>query len=141
MCQITTLLHEYPKKHGLSIEWIADTMGISCSTLQRYLNPFDPRPFPLRLLLPFMRACNNDYAVLDLLESRIGRSAYPVACEGLDISCAEVTKFAKESGKALCTLAGAIEDGVIDEDEKRNCTRELLELQAIVNGLLGRLNQ
>ncbi len=141
MCQINTLLHEYPKKHGLSIEWIADTIGVPCGTLQRYLNPFDPLPFPLKLMLPFMRACNNDYSALDLLESRIGRTAYNVTGQGLEINCTSVGTLAKEAGEAISTLAGAIEDKKIDHEEKKDCTRELLELQGIVNRMLGQLNQ
>ncbi len=88
-----------------------------------------------------MRACNNDYSALDLLESRIGRTAYDVSGQGLEINCMTVGNLAKEAGEAISTLAGAIEDQKIDHEEKKRCTRELLDLQTIVNRLLGQLNQ
>jgi len=142
MCQINTLLHEYPKKHGLSIEWIADTIGVPCGSLQRYLNPCDPLPFPLKLLLPFMRACNHDYSVLDLMESRIGRTADQVSEEGgKKITVKEVAQFASKAGVSISTLAEAIEDQHIDEKENKVCTRALLKLQRNLTQLLGWLNR
>lgn len=143
MCEITTALHHYPKKHGLSIEWIADTIGVPKSTLQRYLSTNDDvsLPFPLRLLIPFMRACNNDFSALDILESRIGRAAYITGGTGIKMDCSAVASFAKEAGEAISAMAGAIEDGIITEDEKRICTKELLDLQRITGAFLLKLNQ
>lgn len=143
MCEITIVLHHYPKKHGLSIEWIADTIGVPKSTLQRYLsiNTDLSLPFPLRLLIPFMRACNNDFSALDVLESRIGRAAYNTGGTGVEINCQAVASFAKEAGDAISAMAESIADGIITEDEKRKCTKELLDLQRITGALLLQLNQ
>jgi hypothetical protein len=142
MCEITTLLHHYPKKHGISIEWIADTIGVPKSTLQRYLslNIDIALPFPLRLLIPFMRACNNDFSVLDVIESRIGRAAYVTGKTGIEINCSAVATLAKEAGEAISVMADAISDKTITEDEKRICTKELLALQRISSALLIQLN-
>jgi|SRR6056297_1278617 DNA-binding IclR family transcriptional regulator len=143
MCEITTVLHHYPKKHGLSIEWIADTIGVPKSTLQRYLslNTETALPFPLRLLIPFMRACNNDFSALDVLESRIGRTAYTIGGVGIEIDCAAVASLAKEAGEAISAMAATIADDKITEDERRTCIKELLDLQKITSSLLLQLNQ
>jgi len=143
MCQITTSLHEYPKKHGLSIEWIADTIGVSVSTLQRYLNPNDPLPFPLKLFIPFIRACNKDYTALDLLESRLSRTAIEIIPERKNekINLKSISKLASASGTALSTMADALEDGIIDDQERKDLTDVLINLSQQVNTILGKLNQ
>ena len=140
MCEILNTLHGMPKKHGLSIEWIADQMGVNPSTLQRQLNPDDPFPFPLKKTIPFMRACNNDFSPLDLIESRIGRAAYTISSQGMPIDCNSVAKLAKEAGEAISTMADAISDNRIDDDERRACTKGLSDLQQVVAGLLVQLN-
>ena len=141
MCQIDTLLHEYPKKHGLSIEWIADSIGIPVGTLSRYLNPNDARPFPLRLMIPFMRACNNDYSALDLLESRIGRTAYVTGDDGKKMDSDLVASLADGAGKVVSKLVTAMADGVIDEEENESCTKALLIIQQQTSTALLRLNE
>lgn len=143
MCEITTLLHHYPKKHGLSIEWLADTIGVPRSTLQRYLslNEELALPFPLRLMIPFMRACNNDFSALDVLESRLGRHAYSTGAVGIKIDCKAVATLAMEAGKAISTMAEAIADDKISEDERRDCIKQLLDLQMVASSLLLQLNQ
>ena len=141
MCQITTYLHEYPKKHGLSIECIADTIGVSVSTLQRYLNPNDTLPFPLRLVIPFIRACNNDFTALDLLESRLGRTAIEIPRQNEAIDLKSISKLATASGAALSTMADALEDGKIDNQERKDLTDVLIKLSQRVNIILGKLNQ
>lgn len=142
MCQITTALHHYPKKHGLSIEWIADHIGVPKSTLQRYLslNEETALPFPLRLLIPFMKACNNDFSALDLLESRIGRTAYETCGSG-KLGVGTISKIAKKSGEAISCLADSLADGKIDDDEARTCATELLDLQKEVSTALVELNK
>ena len=143
MCQITTALHHYPKKHGLSIEWIADHIGVPKSTLQRYLsvNEETALPFPLRLLIPFMNACNRDYSALDLLESRIGRAACLTGIHGKEVDIKALATLAKKSGATISVIAAAIEDQVIDEDENRECTGQLLGLQKEIAMLLVELNK
>ena len=140
MCEILTLLHEMPKKHGLSIEWLADHMGVNPSTLQRWLNPHDTLPFPLKKLIPFMKACNNDYSALDVLESRLGRTAVDLHIGNIKVNLQTIASLTKEAGEAITALAESIADGEIDEDERRVCIKELLDLQRIVTALLTKLN-
>lgn len=142
MYEITTVLHHYPKKHGLSIEWIADTVGVPKSTLQRYLslNIDTALPFPLRLLIPFMRACNNDFSALDVVESRVGRTAYMTGGVDIEIDSAAVASFAKEAGEAIRSIAETAEDKNA-EDKKRKCTEDLLCLQRITSAILSQLNK
>ena len=141
MCGITTLLHHYPKRHGLSISWIADTIGVPESTLQRYLslNEKITRPFPLRLLIPFMRACNNDFSALDVLESRIGRVAHEASSIGIEIDSFAVTLFAKEAGEAIGAIAETAKDKKA-EDKKRECAERLIGLQRTTSAVLMGLN-
>lgn len=141
MCQITTYLHEYPKKHGLSIEWIADTIGVSVSTLQRYLNPNDTLPFPLKLVIPFIRACNNDFSALDLLESRLGRTAIEIPKQNENIDLKSISKLATASGTALSTMADTLEDGKIDNEERKALTKVMIELGQRVNTILSKLSE
>ncbi len=118
MCQISTLLYEYPKKHDLSVEWIADTIGVNSSTLHRYLNPHDPRQFPLSLLIPFCKACNEDYSAINLLEERIGRIAHTAPSPEKKITTKDIVKTIKTLSESITKMSGVIEDGIIDEDEK-----------------------
>lgn len=141
MCQIHTLLHEYPKKHNLSIEWIADTIGVPVDTLYRYLNPNDPLPFPLKLMIPFMKTCNDDFSALDLLESRIGRTAYVSSSEKGALGNKEAAKIAEGAGRAVGVIVTALADGFIDEAENETCTKHLLKLQKSVSDALVRLNE
>ena len=46
-----------------------------------------------------------------------GETAYAVSGEDADITCAGLARFAKEAGEAMSTLAGAVEDNRIDEQE------------------------
>jgi len=88
-----------------------------------------------------MRACNNDFSALDVIESRIGRTAYATGGVGIKIDCDSVAALAKEAGDAISVMAEAIADDTITEDEKRTCIKELLDLQKIASSFLLQLNQ
>ena len=141
MCEILTMLHELPKKHGLSIEWIADHVGANPSTLQRQLNPNDHLPFPLKKLIPLMTACNNDYSPLDLMESRVGRVAIDTAGKIEPITMKTAAKIAEQQGAALSTLITALDDNKLSEDEKRELRTAYCELAQLIHTALQALNK
>ena len=155
--QISTALHGYPKKHGLSLDWISSELWIrnlywtvdrdtgkkkplATSTLGRYLNTDDPLPFPLDLFVPFMVICNNDFSALETIESGLGRTSIDLNTKDIEINISTIATLTKEAGEVITVLAESIEDGKIDEDERRACTKELLELQRITTNLLYKLN-
>jgi len=139
MCQITTALHGYPKKHGLSIEWIADNIGVTASTLERYLNPNDKLPFPIKLIIPFMRSCNNDYSALDLLESRLGRVAFKLPQTDQKLATKDVVEMIRQFSDSIRLMADIIEDNKIDKQEDVQLGKHLIKLNQQINEMQARL--
>ena len=142
MCQIpkrkvTKHLHGLPKKHGVSLEWIAQELWnqfgikIGDSTLQRMLNPND---FDCKLqadLVPYLcMVCNNDFSVCTFIKKNPQK---------IEISIKTIAKLTKEAGEAMAALAESIEDGVITRDERQRCISELMDLKDIVSKLLASL--
>ena len=141
MCEILTLLHELPKKHGLSIEWIADHIGVNPYTLQRQLNKNEDFPFSLKTLIPLMTACNNDYSLLDLIESRLGRVAVSAYGTKEPVTMETAAKIAEQQGKALSCLITALADNKLDEDEKRDLRDKYCALAQLIHTALQALNK
>ena len=141
MCTITEKLSEYPKRHGKSIEVLADELGYeSPSTLARHLNPNDhARPFPLKKLIPLIRACNNDFTALDHIENALSRVAFSTPKQSEEITLKSIGQLAEKSGAAMASMAEALEDGHIDEDERKALTRAMIALSQQVNTILSKL--
>jgi len=142
MCTITEKLNEYPKKHGKTIETLADELGYeSPSTLARHLNPNDHmRPFPLKALIPIIKACNNDCTVLDHIETALGRVAFSVSKNNETVDLKSLSNLAEASGAAMSTMAKTLADGKIDEEEKKALRAVFLTLSQRVNVIMGGLN-
>jgi|GEM_PF-1219570 hypothetical protein len=146
MCKITSQLHGYPKKHGLSINWIGIELfnrfgiDISESSLQAYFSPDNKTPLPAYLIVPICRICNNDFSILDIIEADAKRTAISISCEPTPLNYKSVAKLAKEAGEAIATVAGAIEDKIVTHDESKDCVKELLDLQSVTTGLLMQFN-
>ena len=141
MCEISNRLYDMPKKHGLSVDWIADQIGCNPSSLYRQLNPHDHHPFPLKKLIPFMNACNRDYSLLDLIESRVGRVAIDMPGKKETVNMKTASKIAEQQGKALATLIDALADNKLDEDEKRALRHEYFKLAQLIHSALQELNK
>ena len=143
MCSVTEILNAYPKKHGITIEELADSIGYeNPSTLGRHINPNDfSRPFPLKKLIPLIKACNNDFTVLDHIEKNLGRVAFEIPKRTGSISLKNIGTLADKSGKALSTMAEALEDGIIDAGERKELQKVLIELAQRVNTILGKLSE
>lgn len=134
--QLTKVLHAYPKKHGLAIEWIANELwnrfeiDIAHSTLERYLNPNDTPKLPGDLIGPICRICNNDFSALDFIT---------IEPESTPLKNRTVARLMKEVGEVASTLSSALEDGVIDQDERTDCIKEAIEAKDVLNDILSRL--
>lgn len=130
MCGVAEIIYKYPKKHKLSIAEIGDNMGVKESTLERQLNPNDSYGFPITQLIPLIRACKNDYTILDHIERRVGRIAIRMkdttGNEPLTMKC--LGRLAKEAGEAISAVAGAFIDGTITDEKAEKCSEELCEL-------------
>lgn len=140
---IMTILKGYPKKHGKTLEELAELMGYeNVSTLGRHLNPDDiARPFPLMKLIPLIMACNNDCSVLDRMESMVGRVAITIPGRKTALDSNSIAMLAKESGEALSTYASALADGDINRTEREESIRELTDLAQACMGLIQALNR
>ncbi len=133
---VTKVLHGYPKKHEITLEWITielwNRFGIKLaeSTLERYFLPNDDLKLPADLVGPICEICNNDYSVLDIIKTN---------SEKIEINCKSIVKLTKEATEAICTLSGSIEDGKLNHNEKQDCIKELLDLKQFVSKLLAQL--
>ena len=134
--RLTGALHGYPKKHGLTIEWIANELWnrfnikLAHSTLERYLNPNDDPKLPADLIGPICRICNNDFSALEFIT---------ISPEKKDVSIRLVASLIKKIGEASTEMSKSLEDGNIDNDERPRCITELLEAKDVINDLLARL--
>ena len=75
------------------------------------------------------------------MASRVGKGLHDTTGKGMAINCEAISKLATESGKAISTIAESIEDKIITDDERADCTKALLSLQKTVSLLLVQLNK
>jgi hypothetical protein len=143
MCTVTKTLNRYPKKHGISIEALADMLGYeSPSTLARHLNHNDhKRPFPLSKLIPIIRACGNDFEVLDHIETALGRVAILLPQKGGTITLKDLSRLVTVCMTAITTMTDAMVDGEIDDQERKDINREFSALMQEVGVNLGKVNK
>lgn len=141
MCDIAEILGTYPKKHKKTIAEIADQLGMPAQTLQRQLNPCDPYTMPATSLIPFIRACNNDFTVLDHIENRLGRVAISIPSKTTELDYTSIAPLAKASGGAISEFAKAIEDKKITKEEAKDCLKELSNMTTVAMGLIQELHK
>jgi len=128
-----------PKKHGLSVEWIADHIGCNPTSLHRQLNPHDHYPFPLKKLIPFMKACSDDLSVLDLIESRLGRVAFKLPQTDQKLVTKDVVEMIRQFSDSIRLMADIIEDNKIDKQEDVQLGKHLIKLNQQINEMQARL--
>ncbi len=142
MCDLLNILAGYPKKHKISIEAIADAMGVNHNSLENQLNPNHHYNFPVQSLIPFIRTCNNDFTILDHIETRLGRTAIALpAAHAEKIDAHSIAKFAKEAGEALSALSSSVLEGKICRDGARKCLSEVMDILQVSSGLAKRLQE
>lgn len=133
---ITKILHRYPKKHGLDIEWISNELWnrfgikIAHSTLQRQLNPNDDMKLWAEIVGPLCIICNNDFSVCEHIKKDM---------KGIEIKNSSIALLIKKVGSTISEITTAMEDGVIDEDERKSCTKEIVECKALFSKFLATL--
>lgn len=136
MRTVTKVMHGYPKKHSLDIDWISNELWnkfrikVAHSTLQRYLEPNDDLKLPADLVAPLCMICNHDFSVCDFIKKDT---------EKIKIKNKSVGILTKKAGKAITELAEAIEDDYINEDERTACIKKLTDLKGLVSKFLATL--
>ena len=123
--ETTKILNGYPKKNKVSIADIAKAAGVRKPILYRQLSENDPYGFPVKNLIPFMKACNNDTEILDHLNREMGRVAIPVAAEPCN-----PTELAAAFGDALAAYAAC--NG--SKTKARNAAKKLHHLTRLSMG-------
>jgi len=145
MCEITNLLHSYPKRHGFSLEWISSELWnqigykVPTSTLQAYLSPNNPTPFPAYLIVPFCTVCNRDFSALDLIEAEAGRIAMDYSGDEATINLENISKLVKEAGEAISILGKSALSKRSLEENRQKCIKKILDLQNISTAFLKQL--
>jgi hypothetical protein len=102
---------------GTSPPKLAERLGPDYRTFMYWLS--GERKFPAELLPPLCAALDN-YALLDFLETEVGRVAYRIP-DGAHSHNAEdvrvVQRLVKEVGEALEELAKTLDDGIVEKHE------------------------
>ncbi len=125
----------------MTLEELADRMGYdSVSTLARQLNPNDEaRRFPaskLNLICEIF----DDYSPVDHICGRARRVAIELPEADGKIDHEMLAKVAETSGQAMAKTVMSLEDGRVDEGEKKILRPIYLALAKYVNNVLGLLN-
>lgn len=141
MCDTAKILEEYKNAPGFDKAKVADIIDVEVGSLQRILNANDPYDLGVRKLIGFINACGN-FTLLDHIEARLGRIAFPVAADkNCKLNLEGMCKFVKEAGHAMNALSDALADGRITKAEAAECRREIMHLVQICMGLLVRLDE
>lgn len=134
--QLTKALHAYPKKHEITIEWIANELWnrfeikLAHSTLERYLNPDDESKLPADLVGPVCQVCNNDFSALEFITTKPSDN---------EVRNSTTARLLKEVGEAAAKLSKSLEDGRVDRNERPECIKEMMDVKEVVNDILSRL--
>ncbi len=142
MCQLTEILNGLPKKHGMTLEELADRMGYdSVSTLARQLNPNDEgRRFPASKLVLICQIF-DDYTPLEHLCKMSNRAAVPLPKESGRLSSEEASRFLSKLGGMVKTIANSMIDGVIDSKERDQINRDGSGLFQDLGRILSKTNK
>jgi predicted transcriptional regulator len=132
--EIATVLAGYRERHDLHD--LVKRMNIPYPSLARILNENDPYDLGVRKVITFIQAANNDFALLDHIEVRLGRVAVPVKAKDNLCNVHGVCKLIKDSSEALEELSKALSDGLISSREASACIKELGDLMNTAMGLI-----
>ena len=86
-----------------------------------------------------MKACDDDYSVLDLIESRLGRVAFKLPKTTEKLSTKNVVSMIRQFSHSIRLLADIIEDNKIDKDEDAQLGKHLIQLNQQINEMQAKL--
>ena len=135
------MIDSYHEENGITKLEAAERMGMDYLTYKRKTNQYDKYELTAKEIIPFTRAHNMDFRLLDRIEQRLGRVAFPVPKKNDDIDLQSISKLAISSGKALSTMAESLEDGTLTNEERIALNDALLALHQRVNIIMGKLNK
>ena len=141
MCDISEMIDSYHEENGITKLEASERMGIDYSTYKRKTNQYDKYELTAKEIIPFTRAHNMDFRLLNRIERRLGRVAFTIPEKDEEINLQSISKLANTSGKALSTMAESLEDGIITSEERIALNDALLALNQRVNIIMGKLNK
>lgn len=137
---INRVLSSYKERHCL--KEIAAKMDISYTSLARILNEEDAYDLGVIKIIQFIEATNYDFALLDHIETRLGRTASPTQKkqkENISFEFSHISSLFSASNAAINELLKSIEDGIIDSKEAKRCIADLVGLIQVAVKLVSRL--
>ena len=116
---MSQMIDEYHTVNGITKLEAAERIGINYPTYKRKTNEHDDYEITVTEIVPFIRAHNMDFRLLDRIEERLGRVAFSVPKTGEEISTDQVADMIENLVSYIAEMARIISDGVIDDQEKK----------------------
>ncbi len=135
MCDIERMIADYHIQNGLKKKTVAARMGINESTYKRKTRPHDDYEITVREIIPFIRAHDNDYSLIDLIEEHLGRVAYKLPQQKEKLETSDIVKIIKDFSDSIKLMVGIIEDNKIDKKEDRLLGVKLIHMNQQINKL------
>ena len=106
---------------------LAANLGVHPKVVRNWLNGVYHLP---AAALPTICRIVNDFAILDVIEHKLGRVAVKmdVALNGYMPETVELQRFIREFGEAVQTVAATLEDGRVDDHELPATIKELSDV-------------
>ena len=124
--------HDYPG----GVPAVAQRMGVSANTLQHKVSlTNDTHHLTLRESVA-MQEVTGDARILHAMAGALGYACVSLHNDGSLGTLEQVMHMAKEFGEVLGSVNNAVVDGVVTNNEMRDCERQAAELIAALNGVL-----
>ena len=106
---------------------LAANLGVHPKVVRNWLNGVYHLP---AAALPTICRIVNDFAILDVIEHKVGRVGVKmdVTLEGAMPETVQLQRFIREFGEAVHTVAATLEDGRVDDDELPATIKELSDV-------------
>ena len=124
--------HDYPG----GVPAVAQRMGVSANTLQHKVSlTNDTHHLTLRESVA-MQEVTGDARILHAMAGALGYACVSLHNDGSLGTLEQVMHMAKEFGEVLGSVNNAVVDGVVTNNEMRDCERQAAELMAALNSVL-----
>lgn len=140
MCDIAHMIDEYHTENGISKLEASERMGINYPTYKRKTNEHDDYEITATEVVPFIRAHNMDFRLLDRMEQRLGRIAFSIPETGDQIDTDKIAAAIDQLSKSIALMAEIIKDGIVDNDEKKKLNANLINMIQRVCNLQATIN-